>query len=201
VYLAIDPDAPPPQQTKAVAAPTPTTPKASQPAGPKLSPAERRDACVASYFDPGAFEPNQNFAFVCDDGDFRDAVTQLQRLTRPTGAGAAADAGARSSGLDWYELPATAIIRKSCCEAAAPVTLPQTPGWCEQLQGVVRRIADDSSKAGDLAPATRGFDKAVACLFANRVGKVYGYEKAPTPANREAFQQFLSRAAISEARR
>jgi hypothetical protein len=33
------------------------------------------------------------------------------------------------------------------------------------------------------------------------VGKIYGYEKAPTPANREAFQQFLSRAAISEARR
>lgn len=209
VYLAIAPDAAPPKQ-KEVAAPAPLPPKAQQPTRPKLSPAERRDSCVASYFDPGAFEPNQNFAFVCDDGDFRDAVSKLQRLVRPTtaraGAGTAPDAtraepGARPSGLDWYELPATAIIRKSCCEAAAPITLPQTPGWCEQLQGVVRRIADDSSKAGDLAPATRGFDKAVACLFANRVGKVYGYEKAPTPANREAFQQFLSRAAISEARR
>lgn len=208
VYLAVAPDAPPPPQPKEVAAPVVAPPKAPQPTRPKLSPAERRDACVASYFDPGAFEPNQNFAFVCDDGDFRDAVSQLQRLVRPPAArdGAAADAtradpGTRSSGLDWYELPATAIIRKSCCEAAAPITLPQTPGWCEQLQGVVRRIADDSSKAGDLAPATRGFDKAVACLFANRVGKVYGYEKAPTAANREAFQQFLSRAAISEARR
>src|SRR6185369_5495374 len=209
VYLAIAPDAAPPQQQKEVAAPTPVAPKAPQPARPKLSPAERRDSCVASYFEPGAVEPNQNFAFVCDDGDFREAVGKLQRLVRPTarsGAAAASDAArtdgsARSSGLDWYELPATAIIRKSCCEAAAPITLPQTPGWCEQLQGVVRRIADDSSKAGDLAPATRGFDKAVACLFANRVGKAYGYEKAPTPANREAFQQFLSRAAISEARR
>jgi serine/threonine protein kinase len=209
VYLAIAPDATPPQQQKEVAASAPAAPKAPQPNRPKLSPAERRDACVASYFDPGAFEPNQNFAFVCDDGDFRDAVGQLQRLARETSRNAAgtasdakaADVSARPSGLDWYELPATAIIRKSCCEAAAPITLPQTPGWCEQLQGVVRRIADDSSKAGDLAPATRGFDKAVACLFANRVGKVYGYEKAPTPANREAFQQFLSRAAISEARR
>ncbi|HYP98780.1 MAG TPA: hypothetical protein VER96_08905 [Polyangiaceae bacterium] len=208
VYLAVAPDAPPPQQPKAVAAPAVTVPKATQPAGPKLSPAERRDACVASYFEPGSFEPSQNFSFVCDDGDFKDTVTKLQRLVRPAGQAAGGapdpakpDATVRSSGLDWYELPATAIIRKSCCEAAAPVTLPQTPGWCEQLQGVVRRIADDSSKAGDLAPATRGFDKAVACLFANHVGKVYGYEKAPTPANREAFQQFLSRAAISEARR
>jgi serine/threonine protein kinase len=211
VYLAVAPDAAPAQPQKEVAAPAALLPKAPQPGRPKLSLAERRDACVASYFDPGAFEPNQNFAFVCDDGDFKDTTTQLQRLVRPTVArvsdggsapeAARADAGARSSGLDWYELPAAAIIRKSCCEGAAPVTLPQTPGWCEQLQTVVRRIADDSSKAGDLAPAARSFDKAVACLFANRVGKIYGYEKAPTPANREAFQQFLSRAAISEARR
>jgi hypothetical protein len=107
----------------------------------------------------------------------------------------------RTSGLDWYELPATAIIRKSCCDGATPVILPETPGWCEQLQTVVRRIADDSSKAGDLAPGARAFDKAVACLFANKVGKWYAYEKAPTDANRQAFQQFLSRAAISEARR
>ena len=74
-------------------------------------------------------------------------------------------------------------------------------GWCEQLQTVVRRIADNSGKSGDLAPDARSFDKAVACLFANKVGKLYGYERAPTEANRRAFQQFLSRAAISEARR
>jgi hypothetical protein len=79
--------------------------------------------------------------------------------------------------------------------------LPETSGWCEQLQTVVRRIADDSGKAGDLAPDARSFDKAVSCLFANKVARVYGYEKAPSDANRQAFQQFLSRAAISEARR
>src|SRR6478736_8487697 len=155
VYLAIAPDAPAPQPQKQVAAPAVVVPKAPQPERPNLSPAERRGSCVASYFDPGSFEANQNFSFVCDDGDFKDTVTKLQRLVRPAGqaVGSAPDAAkpdatVRSSGLDWYELPATAIIRKSCCEAAAPVTLPQTPGWCEQLQGVVRRIADDSSKAG-----------------------------------------------------
>jgi hypothetical protein len=211
VYLAVAPDAPTSAPPKEVAAPAVVPPKAQQPERPKLSAAERRDACVASYFDAGAFEANQNFAFVCDDGDFRDASTQLHRLVRrpaarADGAGGAADAaradaGVRSSGLDWYELPATAIIRKSCCDGATPITLPGSPGWCEQLQGVVRRIADDSSKAGDLAPAARSFDRAVACLFANRAGKMYGYEKAPSATNREAFQQFLSRAAISEARR
>jgi hypothetical protein len=213
VYLAVAPDAAAPPPQKEVAAPAAALPKAPQPERPKLSPAERRDACVASYFDAGAFEPSQNFAFICDDGDFREAATQLQRLVRAPAAPAGAngsgsgsdtthvDGAARGSGLDWYELPAAAIIRQSCCEAATPVTLPQTPAWCEQLQGVVRRIADDSSKSGDLAPGARSFDRAVACLFANHVGKIYGYDHAPTAANREAFQQFLSRAAISEARR
>jgi hypothetical protein len=41
----------------------------------------------------------------------------------------------------------------------------------------------------------------VACLFANTVARPYAYEKLPSEANRAAFQQFLSRAAISEARR
>jgi len=211
VYLAVAPDAAPAPPQKEVAAPAAVVPKAPQPVQPKLSPGERRDACVASYFDPGAFETGQNFSFMCEDGDFRDVAAQLQRLVRPSRprgdeAGTApdparADAVARASGLDWYELPAAAIIRRSCCDGATPVILPATPGWCEQLQTAVRRIADNSGKAGDLAPDARTFDRAVSCLFANKVGKMYSYEKAPTEANRQAFQQFLSRAAISEARR
>ncbi|HEY5373632.1 MAG TPA: hypothetical protein VIK01_08080 [Polyangiaceae bacterium] len=212
VYLAVAPDAPPPKAVvEEPAAPLPQ-PKPPQPERPKLSRGEARDACVASYFDPGAFGATQSFSFVCEDGDFREVASRLQQLARPvvpsTDAGAAlavetphADAGAHGSGLDWYELPASAIIRKSCCDGATPITLPETPGWCEQLQTVVRRIADDSGKAGDLAPDARSFDKSVACLFANKVARAYAYEKAPSEANRAAFQQFLSRAAISEARR
>ena len=215
VYLAVAPDAPPPVTRFETVVPIAAPQKVAAPARPKRSAGEERDACVASYFDVGAFEPAQSFAFVCGDGDFRELSSQLLRLVHPpapeTGAPGSAlgtvveasrgDAGARSSGLDWYELPAAAIIRKSCCEGASPVVLPETSGWCEQLQTVVRRIADDSGKAGDLAPDARSFDKAVSCLFANKVARVYGYEKAPTDANRQAFQQFLSRAAISEARR
>jgi hypothetical protein len=107
----------------------------------------------------------------------------------------------KGSGLDWYELPATAIIRRHCCVAAAPLTLPESAGWCEQLQSAVRRVADDSSKAVDLAPAARDFDKAVNCLFANKIARPYPYDKAPSDLNRAAFQQFLGRAAVSDARR
>jgi len=203
VYLAVAPDnAGSPLPPKEAPPPVPVSPRPAPPGRPKLSAAERRDSCVASYFDPGAFEAKQSFAFVCADGDFREVAVQLQRSARVRpSTPPAADAGAHTAELDWYELPATAIIRKSCCDGASPITLPETPGWCEQLQTVVRRIAEDSGKAGDLAPGARAFDKAVACLFATKVGKMYGYEKAPTDANRQAFQQFLSRAAISEARR
>lgn len=208
VYLAVAPDADPAPKAKTVETAAPiATQHAPQPEKKKLSAGEERDTCVASYFDQGAFEPTQNFSFLCAEGDFRDAASHLHQLVRPTAGAdagieaAKAEPGAHTSGLDWYELPAAAIIRRSCCESATPVTLPETPGWCEQLQAVVRRIADDSAKSGDLAPDARSFDKAVTCLFANKVARSYAYEKAPSDANRAAFQQFLSRAAISEARR
>jgi hypothetical protein len=115
--------------------------------------------------------------------------------------GRRADGGVRGSGLDWYELPATAIIRKSCCPNSSPVILPELPGWCEQLQSVVRRLADDSAKSVDLGPGARSFDRAVGCLFAGHVKHGYGYPTAPSPASRAVFQQFLSRAAIASTKR
>ncbi|HEY3495181.1 MAG TPA: hypothetical protein VGK73_10865 [Polyangiaceae bacterium] len=118
----------------------------------------------------------------------------------PKAGTAAKDAGV-GSGLEWYELPATAIIRKTCCPNSAPVILPETQGWCEQLQSVVRRMADDSAKSVDLAPGARSYDKAVGCLYANRVRHGYTYSGPPNAVNRSVFQQFLSRAAIISARR
>ncbi len=214
VYLAVAPDAAPPAAHGARTSSTARAPepKAAPPERLKVGPIATRDACVASYFEPGTPLENRDFAFLCQDGDFREAARRLQRLALPsmpqgldaaapvTGPSHAESVGS-TSGLDWYELPAAAIMRKSCCDAATPVVLPETPGWCEQLQTVVRRIAEDSGKAGDLAPDARSFEKAVACLFANQVPRSYAYEKAPTSTNRSAFQQFLSRAAISEARR
>ena len=87
------------------------------------------------------------------------------------------------------------------CPQAAPVILPETQGWCEQLQSVVRRMADDSAKSVDLAPGARAYDKAVGCLYANRVRHGYTYSVQPNAGSRALFQQFLSRAAVISARR
>lgn len=222
VYLAVAPDSTPAKPSaEPITPPAPTpTPATAKSAKKRLSATEERDACVVSYFPEGSFSGSPNFDFVCGDKDFREITTTLhQMVALPTadaaaggGTGASADAGvaadvlkadagARGSGLDWYELPATAIIRRHCCSAAAPLSLPESAGWCEQLQSAVRRMADDSSKAVDLAPAARDFDKAVNCLFANKIARPYGYDKPPSDANRAAFQQFLGRAAVSDARR
>lgn len=220
VYLAVAPGpAPPKPVAEAAPIPVPPTPTTAKSAKKRLSGAEDRDACVVAYFPDGAFHGTPNFEFVCSDKDFREIATSLNQLVSAPAAdggvagGATAivagapadaakvDAGAKGSGLDWYELPATAIIRRHCCAAAAPLTLPESAGWCEQLQSAVRRVADDSSKAVDLAPAARDFDKAVNCLFANKIARPYAYEKPPNDLNRAAFQQFLGRAAVSDARR
>ncbi|HEY2406195.1 MAG TPA: hypothetical protein VGI10_09340 [Polyangiaceae bacterium] len=218
VYLAVAPDAPPAKPKVEALAPPPVEAPTQQVAErPKRSADEERDACVASYFEEGAIDGKPHFEFLCAEEDFRKPTSKLFEVvhpaaTKPEGgvaddSGAPADVvhvdgGARASyGLEWYELPAAAIIRKNCCPGASAPTLPETGGWCEQLEGAVRRIADNSSKAGDLAPDARTFDKAVTCLFANKLARPYDYDKPTTDANRAAFQLFLSRAAISEARR
>jgi hypothetical protein len=220
VYLAIAPTLPEPvKPVEPTAAPPKPKPK---PTAAKRDPAEVRDACVTAHFPQDSFEGTPSFAFVCEDTDF---VTVTSRLSGMVRVKSASDAGAEGAldaalpmdvvkagggkapapvaglGLDWYELPATAIIKKTCCPGSAPVTLPDTTGWCEQLETVVRRVADDSQRSVDLAPGARAFDKAVTCLFANRIQHPYSYAKLPNAANRAAFQQFLSRAAVIGAKR
>jgi hypothetical protein len=141
---------------------------------------------------------------VPDPSDAGDASVADAASAAPASSARAADRpedGGIAPALGWHELPATAIIRKTCCPEAEPILLPQTPGSCEQLQTVVRRLADDSAKSVDLAPGARNFDKAVGCLYVQRVRHGYAYEAPPTRENRALFQQFLSRAAIIGARR
>lgn len=103
--------------------------------------------------------------------------------------------------LGWYELVATGIIRQNCCREAAPIRLPETTGWCQQLQTVVRRIAAESVKVGDISPGVRAFDEAITCLLAQGRHLSYPYKTAPTSAQKSAFQQFLKHAAEVDARR
>jgi hypothetical protein len=103
--------------------------------------------------------------------------------------------------LGWYDLVATAVIRQGCCREAAPINLPKSTGWCQQLEAVVRGIAIDSAKVGDISPGVRTFDEAIACLLAQGKHSVYPYRTAPTQPQKMALQQFLKLAAEVDAKR
>lgn len=224
VYLTLGPSSAP-EPTPVASAPPPVPYSAPKPVVKRDADVVRNE-CVAAHFPADTFETGVDFAFVCEDGGFPNTVKRLFAMSMEReldggvdaqaplasdagmavdvvrlSGGKRVDGGVRSSGLDWYELPATAIIRKACCPNSTPVILPELPGWCEQLQSVVRRLADDSAKSVDLGPGARSFDRAVGCLFAGHVKHGYGYGSAPSPASRAVFQGFLSRAAVASTKR
>lgn len=205
-------------------APTTAIDKTAQPAPPpkpKLTKSERLRLCTESYFEEGTFEPDANFDFVCQDGPLDvtarllhelaeaklDARLERQAEELPTDQPDVVRGDIRASRirrpLGWYELLATAIVRRSCCSPAPLVQLPKTQGWCAQLSDVVEDLAEDSARSADLAPRVKRFDRAVDCLYANRTTIPYeDYAARPLDeAQRSALQNFLSLAAMSEAKR
>jgi serine/threonine protein kinase len=177
-------------------------------------PGERLRACVVSYFSAEAFEGKPDFGFLCQDEDLRRIAAALFPPT--SGPREAVDAGqfpsrkepaglvvraSQEENLGWYELVTTTVVRSVCCQDPPLPVLPKTEGWCQQLQGEVRKLAEATRKSGDLAPYARRFEDAVVCLYATGTTRPYRYEKAPTDANRRAFQLFLKHAAESDGMR
>lgn len=207
----------------------PASASPARPRPRERSPGEKLHACVTSYFPDDSFRQGEDFRFLCRNEDFRETTRLLFSQVKPrVDAGIAAasepsapgdvvattspDAGVIVLGgtlevkaafpdLGWYELAATAIVRQGCCPNPPAVELPTTAGWCQQLEKVVRQLATDSQKPGDLSPTVRVFDEAVACLFANNTPRPYPYAEGLTATQRRAFQGFLTQAAESEALR
>ncbi len=219
-----------PTKTAAVSAASNAEPKKPAPSTKKLNKAEKLDACVRSFFEDDQFEADVDFGFVCSEGPLYPTSQKLHevaeakadaRLAAELAAAAASASAGVAAGtpppknqdvvrgdrsrrpLGWYELLASSIVRRSCCVPPPPVELDKTQGWCDQLDDVVSDLADDSARSGDLAPRVKRFDRAVDCLFANRVEVPYpDYVKKPLDeAQRAALQRFLSHAAVSEAKR
>jgi hypothetical protein len=206
-----------------------TSPAKSPQAREHVNPLKQRDACVRSYFPRDAFSTDPDLDFVCKNENLMDVTQRLNMLaavlSADIGVASAIDGGAvvanqppvrpansgelvvtagstvRTWQLGWYELLATGIIQRNCCHEPPPIKLPATTGWCQQLQVVVTNIANQSTKSGDLSPAVHAFDEAITCLMSQGKHTVYPYKAAPTSLHKAAFQQFLTRAAESDALR
>lgn len=193
----------------------PTPPSASTAAAaasaPGPSPRVQVAQCVHSYFEDSAITAVDELEFLCGDDPFPVVASRLFRPADPEPTAAPAPS-AQSAGilvtgvtapydLGWYEIPAAAIVRSTCCPRAKPVTLPTSPGWCDQLQGHIRVLADASRKPVDLSPYVRKYEDAVQCLFSTGTRHGYAYPQPPSDLQRQRFQRFLKQAAESDAKR
>ena len=192
-----------------------------------MNPRKERDACVRSYFPADAFATDPDLDFVCMNENLVDVTQQLNALAilisadsndvgtvdasvaiqhsaRPADSAALVVTGSsttRTWQLGWYELLATSIIQRNCCREPPAIKLPATSGWCQQLQVVVTNIANQSTKSGDISSAVHAYDEAITCLMSQGRHTVYSYKSVPTVAQKAAFQQFLTHAAETDARR
>jgi len=189
---------------------------AAPPARPELSPEEQRASCIRSYFEPPALQGVADLDFLCGAEPFPETSARLFRLAAPTPSAVASAAPPAKPGqepgilitgtatpydLGWYEIPAAVIVRTTCCPGAGPVTLPTTPGWCEQLQGQMSVLAEASRKPVDLSPYGRKFSDAVQCLYSTATKHGYRYQAPPSDLQRYNFQRFLKHAAESDTQR
>jgi serine/threonine protein kinase len=194
-----------------------------------INPRKEQESCIRSYYPTDAFATDPDLEFVCKNENLIDVTQQLNALAilisadtvdggtpdggsivanqhpaRPSNSGGlvvTAGTTTRTWQLGWYELLATAIVQRNCCRELPAVKLPVTSGWCQQLQTVVTNIANLSTKSGDISSAVHAYDEAITCLMSQGRHTVYSYKGVPTVAQKAAFQQFLTHAAETDARR
>ena len=76
--------------------------------------------------------------------------------------------------------------------------LPQPPPSCQSLSVVLKELTNATLAADGATAQTNDFERVVECLTAEKQASAYGYEANVSSENREAFRDFLRRAAASK---
>lgn len=208
-YRGVITRAPAPTPSRSVAAARITEPSASartpepeRPSAPvasALPPAaprtEDRGRCVASHFEGESLTGDEDFAFLCEDKDFRGINSQLHRRLVVSGAGKVTPGMREWSALGWFELAVAAVIRAGCCPSGTPgAKLPETPGECQQLGAALAKVTETPLSKETAEARAKGYEDAVLCLFKRGIPRPYNYSQRPTGHARAVFTAFLTRA-------
>jgi len=208
---------------RAAAPRPPVVAKTATPAQPPAPPAEPASAelsvpeappetvsvaeCTAAHFSPDTFptlaaDAGDDFSFLCEDDDLRSLASKLGAKIWNGGEGASGnatppltDAMKRWSGLGWYEIAATAVVRRACCPAAATINLPPNQGPCKQLAEVVEDVAKRPIREADARTRAATYGEAVFCMYYYGVKRPYRYRGYPQKRQEESFAELLRRAA------
>jgi hypothetical protein len=160
--------------------------------------------CVAAHLPPDTFrglgaDAGDGFAFLCAGEDLRGLASQLHRKIVLGGAGQITDGMKHWSSLGWFELPATAVVRRACCPPPSPVTLPPNQGPCKQLAEVVEEVARMPLREADAHTRSAMYGEAVFCMFYYSVKRPYRYKGHPQKNHEESFAELLRRGARAPA--
>ena len=186
--------------------PAPAQPASSEPGALAPPKAVTVAECTAAHFSPDTFptltgDAGDDFSFLCEEDDLRSLASKLGAKIWNGGEGASGNGGPvtdamkRWSGLGWYEIAATAVVRRACCPAAASVNLPPNQGPCKQLAEVVEDVAKRPIREVDARTRAATYGEAVFCLYYYGVKRPYRYRGYPQKRQEESFAELLRRAA------
>jgi len=178
----------------------PPIPSAAPPVAPvapaKPSTPEERARCVASHFEGETLRGSEDFGFLCDDKDFRGINSQVHRRLVVAGAGKVTPGMREWSALGWFELAATAVVRRACCPAGTAMpNLPTTPGECQQLGAALDDLTRTPQAKATAEARAVAYEESVLCLFRAGTPRPYNYLQRPTKHARGVLIAFLERAA------
>jgi eukaryotic-like serine/threonine-protein kinase len=183
------------------ASPTATEapPVASAPEPPKVVDVT---ACVATLFPGEAFESNTKLDGICSEVDPRRGAKLLRSEIARRGLVRRETTSAMRAWavLDWYELAAFAVARRSCCSGdLAALDLPPAVGTCPDLAPLLDKLAETAATHADTTEATSAFDKAARCVARGHdlnasVPSPYTYKGPPGGGAETAFRRIVDRA-------
>jgi len=194
------PPAPPTEASTSSALPSEAVPTEVSAVPPRP---ENRLQCLRQLFPPATFEAGRpNLYFLCTEADPRKGADALgAEIVLGKGHRDTTPAMREWDKLGWFQMAMFAVVRASCCEAAAPLQSGLSDDAC-QLDGALIAIGEAVAHGGedDFAVAVARYLDAIRCLVNSHYAYAFG-EKGP-PASREhpAFEEAGRRARAARGR-
>jgi hypothetical protein len=186
---ALDPSAP------ASSAARTGTASASASAAPSAAPTPKDvDACVRRLFPAGSFgEGAPKLDFVCTQADAVRGAGELQSILVTEGRGEVSQGMREWAGLDWYSLPAFAMMRVTCC-AEPPTLVWKSPLACpiDEAMRTLEAVAPGGSDEA-VEAAIEEYGKTARCLEQFNQRAAFGQTGAPG-AGGTALKRFIAQA-------
>lgn len=150
------------------------------------------DACIAEFFEDGAFREGERLQFVCTETDPRKAASQMRVKIVLGSGGKLTPAVNEWSRLGWHELAVLAIARRACCAGAPALQLPESSAACGSMTAALAALGEAAATRNNVDAGVKTFEAAASCLQMAG-GRGYHYASGPFSGGQVAFASFMKR--------